>query len=919
MVEDGQFRFYKTQYSQEEIFDFRSILPFEIEGNLSNKLDEQTPSSDYVDVTSQSFMMKSLAAAIREKRQSKDSRNERGRKPVALHFSIRPSFNFCSILDTSGKQKIWKRHAGLVTYYVERKSLQNIIMGLLKTEVNKSHKYPYNIVNIYGLGGHGKSELAKKIFEIADDESLFDGHLIWMDAGQFEALLNQFKALLPVKPESTTNTSDVLEMFYKDLLKDQKYLIIFNDVTDFEMIEQFLPMNGFNFNAKILLTSKTEWKTDGVENVNVSVFGEDEATAFIKKFDRTITPCELEVVLQQTSLIPADWFLLCLRYREYKEAQPTYTWDRHMKAYGSMLSTEMYPKIDGFEKVHNRVSTLANVSLSMELMETNEIGPLAVNLLKYIAFCNPTSISKRYFLHLVPAIRSSAEQYGAVTLKIDLAVRLLKSFGFVRILEETEQHVKDDFFAIQRSYQSALRVIIEEDERKNILQELINWVQLPEVPENDIIDQKHPLALEIWTHIRGDNVLENAACKTRHFLRTLCGCTSLDNIKFFSNVAGQSFVDLLLERPELGSYFFALSGLERAVLVRSVPILMMLFKAVEDKLKQLKQQPEQNRMAIEYIQNQMLDLALGSIIGSGGLDIIIYNFSFHCPTDVNWFHNLFLHHPDKELISEDTTRPSYKVFKAIFNGPDVSPELKRDIVNRKNNDGLALLDIAVADGRHGVLQFLLEMGATIEAGNYYCIYATIRGLYQEGLERMQNEYDTQNPSDIIQFFDNRGKCRHPDEQFAMISTNQIVESYAKTMKILVKNIKNPRKCNDSDSDTHKVLVLYLALIPQQLLDMDIIKFLLEVGADPNIKIDAKLEITTGENGTKYFPPALHSAMKHDPPNWDLVQQLISYGAEKSIRDSDGKQPSDLLKNWKKSKTFDKDGYKKLKKFLKKKK
>ncbi|WP_264720033.1 NB-ARC domain-containing protein [Wolbachia endosymbiont (group B) of Eucosma cana] len=149
------------------------------------------------------------------------------------------------------------------------------------------------MVSIAGLGGVGKSELARKYaYSYSKD---YDNNVIWVNAGTQETLKESFQELAKKKLRIPTIDANGEEKDIEDIIidaynyfKSVKSLFIFDDAKSYEDIKEFLPSNLSPDNRKpyVLITScSRKWKTEEGVEIQVKIlndFSLPEAMQFIK-------------------------------------------------------------------------------------------------------------------------------------------------------------------------------------------------------------------------------------------------------------------------------------------------------------------------------------------------------------------------------------------------------------------------------------------------------------------------------------------------------------------------------------------------------------------------------------------------------------------------------------------------------------
>lgn len=140
-----------------------------------------------------------------------------------------------------------------------------------ETELKKLHTLltKYHFISISGLGGVGKSELARKY--ATDYREYYEGNAIWINAETQESFSNSLIDLatshlnLSAETAKSTTDTEILKIVYHNFSRqNQKCLIIIDNIEKFD-ISTVLPniLNPTIMEPNILITSRHNlWKYD---------------------------------------------------------------------------------------------------------------------------------------------------------------------------------------------------------------------------------------------------------------------------------------------------------------------------------------------------------------------------------------------------------------------------------------------------------------------------------------------------------------------------------------------------------------------------------------------------------------------------------------------------------------------------------
>ena len=153
------------------------------------------------------------------------------------------------------------------------------------------------ITSISGLGGIGKSELARKYAH--EYSQKYDGNVIWINAESYGILVESFHRLTQDELEISTKNIDGKEKDIQFIVKDvykffakKKSLFIFDNAEKYrtqqkgdEGVDKFLPSFSLPTNANkpyFIITSRNQ-KWGNIKVLQLDTFTEKESIEFIKK------------------------------------------------------------------------------------------------------------------------------------------------------------------------------------------------------------------------------------------------------------------------------------------------------------------------------------------------------------------------------------------------------------------------------------------------------------------------------------------------------------------------------------------------------------------------------------------------------------------------------------------------------------
>ncbi|XP_008207241.1 uncharacterized protein LOC100678007 [Nasonia vitripennis] len=178
--------------------------------------------------------------------------------------------------------------------FTGRTEFLNNLHTIIRAKDTKDEKSQF--VCVSGLGGVGKSELARKyVSEYSQD---YDNKIVWINAESYETLADSFRRLacdqLKISTLNADNKEKKLNSTVEDVyafFSDKKCLFIFDNAEKYKSqdefdngIEAFLPsLPDARNRLHVLITSRNQKWPKNIKVLSLDVFSENEATDFVKK------------------------------------------------------------------------------------------------------------------------------------------------------------------------------------------------------------------------------------------------------------------------------------------------------------------------------------------------------------------------------------------------------------------------------------------------------------------------------------------------------------------------------------------------------------------------------------------------------------------------------------------------------------
>ncbi|WP_410542264.1 tetratricopeptide repeat protein [Wolbachia endosymbiont of Tetranychus urticae] len=337
--------------------------------------------------------------------------------------------------------------------------------NLHKAMMNGGRAIVSQSVSISGLGGVGKSELARKyIREYSRD---YDNKVIWINAENHNTLSESFRRLACDKLGISLKNRDGKEKDIKSIVEDVyrffskgKSLFIFDNAEkyrsqreDDDGIDKFLPSLPENMNKPhILVTSRnTKWPKH-VKICSLNTFTKAESIEFIKKALRMENSKQDEDIIKLAETL--QYFPLALQQvvayirekkKELRNVGLEFTINDYLQRYeGKTRELLNFPFPEDSDDNYTK-ATFTALKVQLDAVEKRENGNKAIEIINVIAYLAPENISTKMFLSL----RSNKEELGS-------AIGLLKQYSIVNV--EQEQVV----LSVHRLVQQVTRLYLDE-------------------------------------------------------------------------------------------------------------------------------------------------------------------------------------------------------------------------------------------------------------------------------------------------------------------------------------------------------------------------------------------------------------------------------------------------------------------------
>ncbi|XP_035714188.1 uncharacterized protein LOC118438326 isoform X1 [Folsomia candida] len=408
--------------------------------------------------------------------------------------------------------------------------MDKIINSFTSWSNNSNHQIGFPLVDLHGLGGHGKTQTAQNIAErCLKDNLLRISGVIWIDAEEQSGIVAKIRRELENQEIQNLPENDGILLASKlyDFIitkSPQKILVIFDNVEGFEEIEKYLPFNKNVDNIAVLITSVEKiiipTGMGEIDTFNMDILEEGEAKELaVKILNVDDTDPDISLLVSESGRIP---IVLCFMARTIASVKNlgrlSYTitqFLQEMKDTSKILRYPNDPNIKDNLNLQYKKSLYTCVKIAVEkLQESNHLyAPIAIHIIEICPyFSNHCPLG--YFLNHVSTIKRDIREISNASLiplkpieVLKNAIQLLSSFSLVNYKLDTHSKFGVEV-EIHRLVQTTVGLIQEDEKRDHdILEDLIGCGDYPRSEFSDVevgkIDEAffHSGSIAIlWSH-----------------------------------------------------------------------------------------------------------------------------------------------------------------------------------------------------------------------------------------------------------------------------------------------------------------------------------------------------------------------------------------------------------------------------------
>ncbi|XP_014467386.1 PREDICTED: uncharacterized protein LOC106740649 isoform X3 [Dinoponera quadriceps] len=383
---------------------------------------------------------------------------------------------------------------------VQLDNLHRVLHGEVKTVISQT-------ISISGLGGVGKSELARKYINKYSQK--YD-NIVWINAESYQTLVKSFRRLACDKLNINTKNANSKEEEIKSIVQEvytsfsnRKSLFIFDNAEKYTSqnefdhgIDKFLPSEPLDNYIKpyILITSRNQ-KWSNIQVLQLGVFDEEEATEFIKKSLNIENDAQKKYIKELANRL--QFFPLALQQavayirvqdENLKNVESKFTISDYLERYREKTKELLDFKFPEDSDNDYSKTILATWNVTLDMVRQRESGNDALDILNIVSYLAPEDIPIKIVLNLIND-----------ETKLSSAIELLQQYSMINY------NLEHKMLNLHRLVQQVTRIQLEEQNREEEI--LIKALML--FDKNNVNSGNVDHAISVWNYSSRYNTLVN--------------------------------------------------------------------------------------------------------------------------------------------------------------------------------------------------------------------------------------------------------------------------------------------------------------------------------------------------------------------------------------------------------------------------
>ena len=299
---------------------------------------------------------------------------------------------------------------------------------------NRVSKFPRPPAQaISGLAGMGKTQIVVEYAYLHYYEYNFT---FWVRAATHDTLTADFLMLadfLQIPEKNEANQHIIIEGVKSWLIRNTRWLLIFDDVDDLPIIHQFLPNRGSS--GHILLTTHIQTMSGIAKRIEVVPMTPEEGALFLLRRANIIEPdAQLDRVSEadRTQAIAISQLLgglpLALDQAGAYIEETASSLSDYITLYNTQRTALLRER--GSFVIDHPESVTTTWSLSFEKLKT--LNPATVELLRFLAFLHPDAIPEEIITEGAPELGAILQPVANDPFSLNAVIRELLRYSLIR-------------------------------------------------------------------------------------------------------------------------------------------------------------------------------------------------------------------------------------------------------------------------------------------------------------------------------------------------------------------------------------------------------------------------------------------------------------------------------------------------------